>query len=134
MSLNLHSLNIREVPVFPAWTNVLTVNVADELSSSRVNIPSTLMYMQSIALLTYPQTATSSAASMESPPRQGIKHTSSADLTTLAMDNVDSSDGLPTSWWNVDCDAMEEVMENDDLLSLLKPYVSRELVQICLTI
>ncbi|KAH0428183.1 hypothetical protein CcaCcLH18_09197 [Colletotrichum camelliae] len=39
------------------------------------------------------------------------------------MDNVDSSDGLPTSWWNVDCDAMEEVMENDDLLSLLKPYI-----------
>ncbi|KAK2730152.1 hypothetical protein CKAH01_09805 [Colletotrichum kahawae] len=36
---------------------------------------------------------------------------------------MDPSAGLPTSGWNVDCEVMEEVMENDDLLSLLKPYI-----------
>lgn len=62
---------------------------------------------------------------MESWPSQETNHTSTADLPPLKMNNMDWSASLPTLEWSVSCKVMGDVVENDDLLSLLKPYVSR---------
>ncbi|KAI8166665.1 hypothetical protein K4K49_003469 [Colletotrichum sp. SAR 10_70] len=39
------------------------------------------------------------------------------------MSDMASSPGLPTPAWNPGCESMREFMGNDDLLSLLEPYI-----------
>ncbi|KAF4883584.1 hypothetical protein CGCFRS4_v013438 [Colletotrichum fructicola] len=51
------------------------------------------------------------------------------------MNNMDWSASLPTLEWSVSCKVMGDVVENDDLLSLLKPYIHdrTDLHSLCLT-